>query len=109
EVREEVALVFPDAAEPTEWHRFLDAGHRLHLLQMGHWDDESERNGVTRNEAKRTRFFGATVKLRQDGGQTYDQKERDDQTRNGQQRSSFVSQDVLKDQLCIFHKQFTLF
>jgi hypothetical protein len=63
---------------------------------------------VARDEPQRARLFGAAVKLGKNGGQTYDQKERDDQTRDGQQRSSLVAQDVLEDQLCIFHKQFTL-
>src|SRR5262249_45357937 len=42
EVREEVALVFVDAAKPTERHCFFHSGHGLHLLQMGHGNDETE-------------------------------------------------------------------
>ncbi len=75
EVREKVLLIFVDAAKPTERHHFLDAGHGLHLLHVGHRDDESQRDCVTRDESQRAGFFGAAVKLSQDRGQTDDQKE----------------------------------
>jgi len=80
EVREEVSLVFVDAAEPTERHRVFYARYSPDLLEMGHRNNEAQRDRMTRHESQRARFIGASIKLRQDRSQADDQEERDHQT-----------------------------